>query len=122
MDDDFPEILPGIDLLGALKLVSGNKKLFKKMLLGFADASDNAYQEISDLLGRGDTVEVGRLAHTLKGNAGMIGAVGLRQAARGLEESLQEADPEKQKEALALLGRELGLVLAAAASMAAKEN
>lgn len=118
--DDLPETLPGIHLPTALKLVSGNKRLFRKMLLDFADSSGNSYLEISALLARGDTIEAGRLAHNLKGNAGIIGAAGLHQAARMLEESLKEADPKKQEETLALLSKELRLVLEASKSISTK--
>ena len=112
-ETDLPETLPGINLQTALKLVAGNKRLFKKMLLEFADSCRDAPQEISALLAQGDIIGASRLAHTIKGNAGIIGAPGLHHAACLLEDSLKENDMEKQEEALALFCKELLLVLEA---------
>jgi len=112
-ETDLPETLPGINLQTALKLVAGNKRLFKKMLLEFADSCRDAPQEISALLAQGDIIGASRLAHNIKGNAGIIGAPELHHAACLLEDSLKENDMEKQEEALALFCKELLLVLEA---------
>lgn len=107
----LPESLPGIDLPTALRLVAGNRKLFGRILLEFAVSCRDASKEIGDLLACDDRDGSIRLAHSIKGNAGIIGAGGLQQAARDLEQSLLEDDGQKREEALAGFRRELKLIL-----------
>lgn len=111
-ESDLPEVLPGIDMQTALKMVGGKKRLLKNILREFADASGDALPQVNALLAAGDTLGAGRLVHNMKGNAGIIGATGLHQAARVLEENLKsEKDLSQREEALALFCKELLLVL-----------
>jgi HPt (histidine-containing phosphotransfer) domain-containing protein len=45
-------------------------------------------------LAAGDLVTLGRLAHTLKGNSRNVGAVGLAEIARGIEEDARNGSVE----------------------------
>ncbi|MDA8388304.1 MAG: response regulator [Nitrospiraceae bacterium] len=114
---ELPDSLPGINMDAALKLVAGNKKLFRNILIEFADSFRGAHEEISALLADGKTAEAGRLTHTIKGTAGNIGAHGLQHAASALEEGLKENDGKKSGEALASFKAELNLVLDASAAV-----
>ena len=69
--------LPGIEVDVALSRIRGNVKLYKTLIFKFHDQYSNAIQEIQDALEGGDTILAIRLAHTLKGVAGSIGATGL---------------------------------------------
>ena len=120
-EDIFPFLsapLPGINIDAALKLVAGNKKLFRNILIEFAETFEGSHEEISRLLSGQKTAEAGRLVHTIKGTSGNIGAAGLQSAAIALEEGLRENDMKKTNEALAAFRQELGLVLDAAAAAA----
>ncbi len=119
-DPGFPKELPGIDLQAALKLVAGNRRLFRNILLEFADTFKDACNEISAHLDRRETAEAGRLIHTIKGTAGNIGALGLQNAARLLEEGVREGDSRKTGEALHAFKGELALVIGASRTLASR--
>lgn len=115
--DGPPETTPEGEGQPALNLLAGNKERLTKMARKFADSCREAPQEIKALLARSDMEGAVRMAHTIKGNAGIIGAAGLQQAARQLEELLQAGEDQQRDEALALFERELGRVLAAVDSL-----
>ncbi len=115
--DGRPETTPEGESQPILNLMAGNKERLTRMVRKFADSCREAPQEINALLAQGDMEVALRMAHTIKGNAGIIGAAGLQQAARRLEEALKAADDQQRDEALALFEQELGLVLAAADSL-----
>jgi len=82
--------LPGIEVAAGLARVEGDLGLYRKLLrrfgadqAGFAAAFRQAWTE-------GDREAATRLAHTLKGLAGHIGALGLQEAARELENATLE--------------------------------
>ncbi|MCK5735052.1 MAG: response regulator, partial [Spirochaetaceae bacterium] len=68
------ENIPGLNLDQGLKRVGGNRKVYKKIILSFAEKNRNFSQELQALLDSDELLEAERLAHTLKGVAGNIGA------------------------------------------------
>ena len=87
---ELPNHLPAIDLHTGLMRVGGNRKLFKKLLVEFyADYADVTVK-LGSLLMAKDFMAVERLAHTIKGVAGAIGAEHLYQAALALETGIKE--------------------------------
>jgi CheY-like chemotaxis protein len=93
--DDFPYQLPGIDIEDGLMRMQGNAKLFKQVLIEFRDSKANAGTELRKALARNDKENVAKLAHSLKGVAGNVGAIDLNQAAANLEGAVKEdRDPE----------------------------
>jgi len=70
--------------------VGGNQKLYLKLLRQFADQQGPAVEQISAALSFGDTALAERLAHTLKGVAGNIGAKPIQLAAGSLEKLIRE--------------------------------
>ncbi len=87
--------LPGIDIANGLARVGGNRATYRKLLLKFAHNNANAGAEIRAALQQGDAECAVRLAHTLKGVSGNIGAIALHQAAKELETALKEQRPEQ---------------------------
>jgi two-component system, sensor histidine kinase and response regulator len=86
----MPGILPEVGLV----YCAGNPAIYRRMLVRFRDAKAGAAGEIRRALAAGDRVLAGRAAHSLKSTALAIGAVGLSDAARDLEEILVEGgDP-----------------------------
>ena len=79
------EALPsidGLDTTDGLARVGGNRKLYVKILRQFVEQQGPANDQVADALATGDHALAERLAHTLKGVAGNIGAGG-RSVGRG---------------------------------------
>ena len=88
---DLPNELPGINIQNGLMRVGDNAALYKKLLIKFRHSQSSAPQQIRDLLeSSAEGEEVVRLAHTLKGVAGNVGAEALQNAAKDLESALKE--------------------------------
>ena len=98
----FPEI-PGIDRARAAAALAGNRALFIELLRRFAGESAGVAAAARAALAAGDAAAAGRLMHTLKGNAGTLGALDLMAAADGLEAAIArgEAGVQARLEALA---------------------
>ncbi len=87
----LPESLPGIDLQWGLQRVGGNRKLFRKLLCEFYERHRGSRQAIEQALDVEDTAYARRLAHTLQGVAGNIGARELQQQSRLLERAIMNS-------------------------------
>jgi HPt (histidine-containing phosphotransfer) domain-containing protein len=83
--------LPYIDVDIGLSRVGGNNKLYKKLLLKFYSSYQNAPAELDQLLERGANEDAERLAHTIKGLAGNVGATELNAKAGELENTIHES-------------------------------
>ncbi len=101
-EDSLPELM-GIDLELGLKRMMGKKSLFKSMLHKFVDGQKNSLREIEKQLNEGDYPTAERTAHTLKGVAGNIAAVGLQASAAELEHALKNR--ESKDSVLSLIGK-----------------
>ncbi|MBF0284609.1 MAG: CHASE domain-containing protein [Magnetococcales bacterium] len=86
----LPSQLPGIQLEEGLKRVGGNRTLYKKLLMEFSRDYRHGVANLADAMARGESLEVRRLVHTLKGIAGSIGANALQLAAQRCESALME--------------------------------
>jgi PAS domain S-box-containing protein len=80
---------PGIDLALGLSHVRGNEERLLKILLKFVEGQKAVAEEIREALAKGEQEVAHRLAHTLKGLAGTVGATTLQEAARVLEAALK---------------------------------
>jgi two-component system sensor histidine kinase/response regulator len=104
---ELPQI-PGLDTNDGLTRVAGNRKLYSKLLGQFVEQQGSALRDLSAALERGDTATAERLAHTLKGVAGNLGAKSLQAAAGQLEKLIRgRAD----KTAIESAKREVAAVL-----------
>ncbi|MHC4984149.1 MAG: 7TM diverse intracellular signaling domain-containing protein, partial [Planctomycetota bacterium] len=70
----LPDQVPGINVSAALERVGGNRKLLRRLLVKFASTYQRTAGEVSAALDAGDGEGASRLAHTVKGLAGNIGA------------------------------------------------
>ena len=86
---DLPSVT-GLDTSDGLARVGGNEKLYRKLLRDFAAQQGRAAEQIAEALATGDAAVAERLAHTLKGVAGNLGASDLQAAAGKLERCLRE--------------------------------
>jgi two-component system sensor histidine kinase/response regulator len=104
---DVPSVT-GLDTTDGLSRVAGNQKLYLKLLRQFVDQQGPAVSQISAALAGGDVALAERLAHTLKGVAGNIGAKLIQSAAGALEKLIRERaesaalEPAKQQVAAVL--------------------
>ncbi|HHH44922.1 MAG TPA: response regulator [Gammaproteobacteria bacterium] len=108
-EDPLPD-LPGIDTRTGLARVAGNRKLYRSILLKFRTSQAGVADAVQAALEQGDQESAQRLAHTLKGVAGSIGADELQEAARQLDEAIK-TDPASARSQLDPLRRALALVM-----------
>jgi len=88
---EIPTDLPGLDTKTGLARVAGNGKLYRNLLKKFAKNQANSIEELNKALEDNDIELAKRIAHTIKGVAGNIGATHLQAAAKDLESGIQEA-------------------------------
>jgi len=94
-DAGLPFGIEELDMVSGLRRVLGNKKLYVSMLRKFVAGQKSATAEILKALDGDDWGAAERLAHTLKGVSGNIGATGLQQLAEKLEAAIKECQPRK---------------------------
>jgi two-component system sensor histidine kinase/response regulator len=101
---------PAVNHADGVARLMGDAALFARVLARFRKEYRLAADNIRDALAAGDIPLALRLVHTLKGAAGMIEAVPLREAAQALEQELRHgaADPGRR---VARLERALDQVL-----------
>jgi HPt (histidine-containing phosphotransfer) domain-containing protein len=81
--------LPGVDTVAGLRTTNGNVALYRRLLQRFGEAGARFPDELPAARHSGDVVTAIRMAHTLKGTAGNLGAFALRAAAVTLEAELE---------------------------------
>jgi two-component system, sensor histidine kinase and response regulator len=87
--DGLP-VIANLDTRAGLSRVAGNRKLYLRLLRQFAEQQGPLVQRISDAHVSGDLQLAERLAHTLKGVAGNIGATAVQSAAGVLEKLIRD--------------------------------
>ena len=102
---NLPQSLSGIDIEAGLRRLSGNRKLYRKLLLDFAGSYSATYDDISRALKQDDTGLALRLVHTLKGIAGNISALEIQSIASDLEKALTRSETQDAERLLADLGK-----------------
>ncbi len=90
--DELPD-LPGIDKAAGLRRLMNKPSLYEKVLRDFHARFHHETQTLRAAIDSGDLTTAERLAHSAKGLAGTIGAVGLQDIALLLERALHDDDP-----------------------------
>jgi HPt (histidine-containing phosphotransfer) domain-containing protein len=80
----------GLDSADGLRRVAGNRKLYLKLLRDFASQQADAVARIRAALNSHDIDSATRVAHTLKGVAGSLGAGPVQTAAAAVEILLRD--------------------------------
>ena len=107
----FQADLDGIDIETGLKRVGGNRRLYQKLLMDFYQDHRKDDQSIREAI-NADNVDVAqRIAHTIKGVSGSIGAADLHRDAEKLEMALKEKDAASYDKFLSDLKRSLQRVM-----------
>src|SRR4029453_153792 len=78
----------GLDAADGLLRVAGNKSLYTKLLRQFVAQQAAAAARIAEALNAGDHATAERLAHTVKGVAGNLGAGPVHRSASALEQGI----------------------------------
>ncbi|MBZ0106883.1 MAG: diguanylate cyclase [Sulfuricella denitrificans] len=84
----------GVNIQEAMDIVDGNVSLYKKLLRLFRDEYSDIFNRIAAAYEADDFEDASRLTHTLKGEAGNIGAEDLARKARELESALRQQQTE----------------------------
>jgi two-component system sensor histidine kinase/response regulator len=87
--DEVPAI-DGLDVKDGETRVMGNRKLYVKLLRQFVEQQGPALEQLAAALAQSETSVAERLAHTLKGVSGSIGAKAVQAAAATLETLIRE--------------------------------
>jgi PAS domain S-box-containing protein len=110
--DSVLTAIPGLDLARGLNAVRGNLESYRRLLALFADGHGQDAARLAERLAAGDLEEVQRLAHTLKGSAGALGAAPVQEAADGVQKAIrQKAERVDIERLCAVLGTELSALL-----------
>jgi HPt (histidine-containing phosphotransfer) domain-containing protein len=88
---DLTPTSPVLDIEAGVERLMGNRAIYLRALARFRNDYRTAASAIRSALDAGDGPLAGRLAHTLKGAAGMIEAPGLHAAALALEHALRDS-------------------------------
>jgi two-component system sensor histidine kinase/response regulator len=84
----LPEGIDGLDVQLGLQRTQGNAKLYLSLLRHFANSEADFGTRLEAAMSQSKTLDAERLVHTLKGNAGTLGAIPLQQSAARLNSLL----------------------------------
>ena len=86
--------IPGLDSERGLAMVRGSTTRYVRILDLFADSHGEDPTRLAECLASDDLIVLKELAHTLKGSAGNVGAMGVAEAAADLQSAIgRSADP-----------------------------
>lgn len=88
--------LPGIDIKAGLAITMNNLKLYRRMLIRFRNSQGQFGDLFAAARAGADALAPERAAHTLKGNAGNIGARDVQVAAGELEQACNDGAPAER--------------------------
>ncbi len=118
--------LEGFDTGGGASRVGGSEDAYWRLLGKFADNQENAVAQVRAAVAAGDQELAVRIAHSLKGASGALGAVAVQEVAGQLEarlkESLKGIDESLYEELAKILETSIGLIRSATATPAAESN
>ncbi|MDP1612843.1 MAG: response regulator [Sulfuritalea sp.] len=92
--------VPGLDLSHGLTMMRGNAAKYARLLTLFAERHGDDPQQIAEWLAADDLAQVQRLAHTLKGSAGNLGAKQVAAAAEALNAAIRRDAARDETERL----------------------
>ena len=93
-------VIDGLRTADGLRRVAGNAKLYRNLLKQFVEGHTDAAAKIRESLDSRDRAVAERLAYTVKGVAGTIGAGPVQVAAAGLEKAIRDRADNPIVEAL----------------------
>ena len=113
---ELPEHVEGLDCALGLRRVLGKRPAYRSLLERFVVSQQEAITQLRAALGSDDMEGAERVAHTLKGVAGNIGATTLQKAAEDVEGQIRAGETGTALEAsIALAEEHLSTLVAALA-------
>jgi two-component system sensor histidine kinase/response regulator len=97
-EGQLPDVINGINLKEGLMRVGGNEKLYRDILVKLRDDYAKTDEEIRSLLQSEEADEAERLAHSIKGVAGNVGAGLLQEAGAALESAIKQGEVDRYEE------------------------
>nr|MDJ0888451.1 Hpt domain-containing protein [Desulfobacterales bacterium] len=91
---DLPETLPGFDLAQGLRRLQGNRTLYRKLILQFADSCREGIAQLRTAIESMRHEEILQVAHSIKGSAGNLAAEDVQAAAMALEHLVKDRPDE----------------------------
>lgn len=110
--EDWPAV-PGnpeprkFDRAALLERLGGDETILTEIVRVFLEDAPGQFQAMQEAAASGDAVVLRRLAHTMKGAAGTVGAARLQQAALVLEQAVVAGDMALAPNLIASLGEHL---------------
>ncbi len=95
--ENLPEDLPGFQFSKGLALFDGSMGAYQKALERFLEELSRQYGDVPNLLKAGEIKIVKEKLHTLKGVAGTLGALEIREKAEAVEKDLQTLEYVKSE-------------------------
>jgi PAS domain S-box-containing protein len=95
-DESLPD-LPGIDVQNSILRIGGSVSRYKQLLAKFVSNQGNVDEKIQQALDSGDQEQAVRLAHSLKGVAGNVGALDLHAHAKKVEACIKDNETNQIK-------------------------
>ena len=99
--------LPGVNVAESVRRIGGNTPLYCSLLDKFRVKERNIAATIRETLAAGDQKTAERLAHTLRGIAGTLGAKSLQELSASLESCIHKAKLGEVDSLLARMDQEL---------------
>jgi signal transduction histidine kinase/DNA-binding response OmpR family regulator/HPt (histidine-containing phosphotransfer) domain-containing protein len=110
--------LPGIDVAAGLRRVGGNATLYRKLLIDFGRGYGDTVEKLRQGIEAGQVNDMARLAHTVKGVAGNIGAMEVFAAAEAVDAALKDSNGDLALSLLSQLQIPLDKVMGGLQSLA----
>jgi hypothetical protein len=117
----LPDRLPPFDIPDALRRLGGKRDLLHRLLLRFHTEFASAGHVLRQHLATGEAEEAERLAHKLVGTSSSLGAHGLADAARALEQAIRLGETAQIPGLTANFESALIAAIAAAGSLASTQ-
>jgi PAS domain S-box-containing protein len=118
----LPQDLPEIDIKAGLTRVGGNKKLYRDLLIKFYNNHQTIINDIQEALNKKDLELAQRLAHTVKGVSGNIGATEIQKAAETVELMIKDGALDNIDELLQTLQGKLDVPMIALKAIVETKN
>ena len=87
--NQLSDLLPGLNMKKALKMLGGNEKIYQKVIISFYGLYKDVISELETLFSEKDFLSAGNKVHSIKGLAGSIGAGELQRTSLNLEQALK---------------------------------
>jgi len=104
--DGLPQIA-GLDVQAGLATAGGHLTLYRKLLRTFHDSQSDFAARFAEAASAGDHTTMTRLAHSLRGAAGTLGARPLAAAAGALEQACAQRQPAAERDPLLIRAQSL---------------